>query len=53
MLRSAFTLALLWAAFLTVGAMDYADALDQQARYEQMVCSGAWPDYKDLNPVCD
>jgi len=39
--------------FGLVGAMDYEDAVQAEIRYATMVCDGAWPDYKNLNPDCD
>lgn len=39
-------LAALLAAFCVVGAMDYDDALLQQAEYCEKVAAGTWPDYQ-------
>lgn len=35
-----------------VGQMDMEEAQAQGKNYNDMVCSGAWPDYKDKRPSC-
>lgn len=40
---------LIW---LLVSTMDYEDEQQEARQYIHMVCSGAWPDYKQLNPEC-
>lgn len=36
-----------------VGRMDYEDAKQAEQRYDDMVCSGAWPDYDNREPECE
>ena len=43
----------LLAAFGLVGEMDYQDEVQQAAHYQQMVCDGHWPNYKDLEVHCN
>ena len=50
LLNAGVVLALLLLGF--VGNMDYEDELAEQAFYEEMVCLGHWPDYKNLGVVC-
>lgn len=50
LLNAGVVLALLMLGF--VGNMDYEDELAEQAFYEEMVCLGHWPDYKNLGVVC-
>lgn len=35
-----------------VGQMDMEEAQAQGKNYNDMVCSGAWPDYKEKRPSC-
>jgi len=35
-----------------VGQMDYDDAVQQEQHYNEMVCTGAWPDYENRAPKC-
>lgn len=37
---------------LLVGAMDYDDARAEERHYNEMVCAGHWPDYKNQQPDC-
>lgn len=37
---------------ITVGQMDYEDAVASETHYANMVCSGSWPDFKELKPKC-
>lgn len=47
------TFLIVWiAAFLIVSAWDFEEAQDEKGQYAQMVCDGAWPDYRDTNPEC-
>jgi hypothetical protein len=43
--------------FLTVmglvGRADYEDELAEESFYEQMVCDGHWPDYKNVGVSCE
>lgn len=50
LLNAGVVLALLLLGF--VSNMDYEDELAEQAFYEEMVCLGHWPDYKNLGVVC-
>jgi len=34
------------------GRGDYADAAEQADYYQNMVCSGAWPDYENRGTDC-
>lgn len=36
-----------------VGNGDYEDELAEEAFYEEMVCDGKWPDYKQLGVICE
>lgn len=36
-----------------VGRADYEDELAEETFYNQMVCDGNWPDYKDLGVSCE
>ena len=51
-LRITLAVILVVMAFLFAGTWDYELALEEDARYTQMVCSGAWPDYKATSPQC-
>ena len=35
-----------------LGRLDYEDELAEEAFYQEMVCAGKWPDYKNLGVVC-
>ena len=35
-----------------IGDMDYQDAQNEEAYYREMVCSGAWPDYRAEGVEC-
>lgn len=50
-----------WTEMLAVAAItasvmicndDYQEEQHQADHYQEMVCSGAWPDFKQLNPEC-
>ena len=36
-----------------LGKGDYEDALAEEARYEEFVCSGAWGNYKGIELDCE
>lgn len=36
-----------------MGNLEYEDELAEQAFYEEMVCEGKWPDYKNLEVKCE
>jgi hypothetical protein len=36
-----------------VGQSDHEDAIIAENHYSEMVCSGHWPDYENLQPVCE
>jgi len=36
-----------------VGKADYEDELAEESFYNQMVCDGNWPDYKELGVSCE
>lgn len=36
-----------------VGDMGLEDDLQSETHYVEMVCSGAWPDYKEITPSCN
>jgi hypothetical protein len=38
--------------YFAVSTMDYNDQVSQGNHYTTMVCSGHWPDYKQINPEC-
>lgn len=40
------------AAYALVGSMDYQDELDEAKTYQIMVCSGRWPNYKEIELEC-
>ena len=52
-MKSFLIIAALLVAFGLVGEMDYQDEVQQMAYYEKMVCSGHWPNYKDLEVSCN
>lgn len=35
------------------GRMDYDDAVMMEKQYHDMVCQGAWPNYKQVPVRCD
>lgn len=37
---------------LIVSGMSYKDALLSEIYYEEMVCTGIWPDHDNLKPDC-
>ena len=37
---------------LVISAMEYPDVVAQDDHYIDMVCAGAWPDYRMLEPDC-
>jgi len=41
------------AAFGVVGEGDYQEAVRQEKEYQQMVCSGVWPNYKRIPVKCE
>ena len=41
--------ALILSAFAFVSSESYDDAVEEQNHYCEMVASGAWPNYKNLN----
>ena len=47
----AFT-GLLIALVLIASSISYEDEVADERHYIEMVCSGAWPDFKNLNPEC-
>lgn len=36
-----------------IGQEDYKIEAEERKHYISMVCSKAWPDYKNLSPSCD
>lgn len=36
-----------------VGDMGLEDDIQSEALYNQMVCEGSWPDYKEITPSCN
>ncbi len=36
-----------------VGQMDYEDEVNEASHYDEMVCSGHWPDYERREPDCE
>ena len=46
-------LLIVWiAAFLVVSSWDFEEEATQEEEYARMVCSKAWPDYKESQPRC-
>jgi hypothetical protein len=45
-------IALLAAIFAITSTLDFSNKIQQASSYQEMVCSGAWPDYKALHPEC-
>ena len=43
---------LLTVIFSITSTLDFGDEIQQASSYQEMVCSGAWPDYKSINPPC-
>jgi hypothetical protein len=44
------------AVFLIIGLAgnsDYEDQLIAENHYNEMVCSGHWPDYENRQPACE
>lgn len=39
--------------FGLVGQMDYEDEVAEASHYDEMVCSGYWPDYERRKPDCE
>ena len=48
-----FVTVLLFLLLGLVGRMDYQDELLAEQHYTDMVCAGHYPDYKDLEPICN
>lgn len=50
-------LVLVAAVFLSifglVGSMDHQDAVSEAGHYEEMVCNGHWPNYKNIEVNCN
>ena len=46
-------IAVLIAMTLLVCGLDYEDQLAEERMYTEMVCSGYWPDYKEVKPDCE
>ena len=44
--------ALVLGAFAFAGGEDYAQAERDAELYKEMVCAGAWGDYKNVKPDC-
>ena len=44
--------ATLAAILLLASSWDYHDARAEAQHYQDMVCGGYWPDYKDMRPTC-
>lgn len=42
-----------FAIFCLVGTMDLQDTVSEARHYEEMVCSGHWPNYKNIEVNCD
>lgn len=51
-LAAALGSALVLGAFAFAGGEDYAQAERDAELYKEMVCAGAWGDYKNLKPDC-
>lgn len=49
---AAVAFALVATAMAIAGTLDYMDQQREAETYRQMVCSGAWPDFKGLEPDC-
>jgi hypothetical protein len=32
--------------------MEYHDEVNAEKMYTEMVCTGIWPDYKEIKPLC-
>jgi len=43
---------LLTVIFSITSTLDFSDEIQSSEEYSTMVCSGAWPDYKSVNPPC-
>ena len=44
---------LILAMTIVLTGCGYDDATIEAEHYNQMVCSGAWPDYQNVNPPCE
>ena len=40
-------------ALIVLTGCGYDDETLEAEHYASMVCSSAWPDYKNINPVCN
>jgi predicted membrane-bound mannosyltransferase len=45
--------AIILVLWLMADTMTYTDEVRQAEYYTDMVCSGAWPDYRHTNPDCE
>ena len=45
-------LVIIWLV-IAVSNMAFQDEIDESNIYQENVCSGLWPDYKNLNPKCE
>ena len=52
-MKNIMVVATLLAVYGIVGAMDYRDEQRGQAHYQQMVCDGYWPDYREMGDDCN
>lgn len=52
MIKPALLLAVLLVAFTLVSNSDFEQELRAEAHYKEMVCSGAWGNYKNLQISC-
>ena len=51
-MKYAIYMIVILACYSVVSSIDYADHIDSEARYNNMVCSGLWPDYRETEPDC-
>ena len=51
-MKTLLALVALIGAIGVVGTMDYQDALKEAEHYAAMVCSEAWPNYKEIEVDC-
>ncbi|MDY0271927.1 MAG: hypothetical protein RBR37_05405 [Advenella sp.] len=52
-MKIVLALAAVLAVFGLVGEMDYQDELKEMEHYEEMVCNGHWPNFKNLEVNCN
>ena len=52
LIKPALLLAVLLAVFALVSQSDFEQEMRAEAHYKEMVCSGAWGNYKNIEVVC-